>query len=296
MPPTSKRSKSSKRVYNRSKPSYRKAKQVVAKQQKKVRSRNTDTLSVLCKSEYLVTPSQGLNVANYITMFFPILPTSGNDFPSVYDNRDFVMYRAMYDRFRVNSMLTQFTPRPNVLDQANAQNDEGATHQGDNLLHSVIDRDGRGPTNIGSMTAYSSYQKHSILKKQSRKYTVKYPQSMWLDTATPDTSSQATKILGLSGGISYYGENFVEDAGEIWNEPIGTFTVWWRVVFQGKTATKVSYNQETGEVCITPAERFPLKDLSPIYGIHGTINDKRLRFNLSGEPVADPIDDANDVD
>lgn len=283
-----------KRMRNPRKPSYNKAKRVVAKAQKKNKSRNTDTLSMICRSEFLITPTQGGTVANYISQYFPILPDSGNDFPSLYTNKDFVMYRSMYDRFRVNSMLCQFTPRPNVLDQALAQGDAATTHLGDNLLHSCIDRDSRGPTNIGTMAQYSSYQKHSILKKQARKYTVKYPPSMWLDCQSSGTASQATKILGLGGGITYYGENYVEDAGEIWNEPIGTIVVYWAVVFQGKTSTKVTYDAETGEVCIKPQEVLPLKDVSPIYGQHGTIADTRLRYNVSGQPIADPIDEEND--
>jgi len=192
-------------------------------------------------------------------------------------------------------MLVQWTPRPNVLDQFYAQTDD-TNNLGDNLLHYAADRDGRAPTNMGSMMKYSSYFKSSCLLKHSRKYSASYPRGIWMDTNSPTDKSQLSKGLGLQGGISVYGENFLEDGGEVWNEPLGTFTIWWRVVFQGKVAGKVSYNSETSEVCIRPAETLPLKPVNPIYSQHGTIADTRMALDASGIPIAVPIDEANDVD
>lgn len=277
----------------RRKVGLKKARRVIDKVQAKKRKQNSDTMSLLCKSQFDIVPQQGLNVSNYISQFFSLLPDA--DFLSIVDNADFTLYRNLYDRFRVNSMLVQWTPRPNVLDQVNAQADT-VMHLGDNLLHYAADRDGRAPSNIGSMMKYSSYFKIACLKKHSRKYSVSYPRGIWLDTSAPTDKSQLSKGIGLQGGISVYGENFVEDGGEVWNEPLGTFTVWWRVVFQGKTSGKISYNEETQEVCIKPAETLPLKPVNPIYTKHGTIADTRMKLDASGIPFADPIDETNDVD
>lgn len=238
-------------------------------------------------------PQQGLNTSNYVSQFFSLLPDA--DFVSVVNNADFTIYRSLYDRFRVNSMLVQWTPRPNVLDQFNSQTDD-TNNLGDNMLHYVADRDGRGPTNIGSMLKYSSYFKTSCLYKHSRKYGASYPRGIWLDTNAPTDKSQLVKGMGLQGGLSVYGENFLEDGGEVWNEPLGTFTIWWRVVFQGKVAGKVTYNSETQEVCIRPAETLPLKPVNPIYSQHGTIADTRMTLDASGIPQATPIDETNDAE
>jgi len=264
----------------------KKAVRIVGKVQAKKRKQNSDTMSLLCKTQIDIVPQQGLNTSNYVSQFFSLLPDS--DFVSVLNNADFTIYRTLYDRFRVNSMLVQWTPRPNVLDQSNAQSDS-ANNLGDNLLHYACDRDGRAPTQVGAMLKYSSYFKSTVLKKHSRKYSASYPRGIWLDTNSPGDKSQLSKGMGLQGGVSVYGENFLEDGGEIWNEPIGTFTIWWRVVFQGKVAGKVSYNSETQEVCILPAEQIPLKPVNPIYSQHGTIADTRMTLDASGIPHATPI-------
>lgn len=272
----------------------KKAKKVVAKVQAKKRKQNSDTFSLLCKSQFDIVPQQGVTTSNYISQFFPLLPDA--DYAtSLWSNQEFQLFRTIYDRFRVNSILVQWTPRANVLDQALAQNDSN-NNLGDNLIHYASDRDGRAPTNMGSMMKYSSYFKVSALKKHSRTYSASYPKGIWLDCDSPQDKSQLVKGIGLLGGISMYGENYIEDGGEVWNEPLGTVTVWYRVVFQGKTGGNVKYDEETEEVCVTRPELLPLKPVTTIYTQRGTLVETRMTLDASGIPhatVVDPATDAN---
>ena len=174
---------------------------MVAKVTKQKKKQNSDTFSLLCKSQFDIVPAQGVSVSNYINQFITLLPDLDNTIVSLNTNADFTLTRLQYDRFRVNSVLVQWTPRPNVLDQAHAQQDE-TNNLGDNLIHYVAGRDGRGPTNFGQMMKYSSYFKISCLKKHARKYSASYPRGVWLDCDNPTDKSQLSKGMGLQGGLS----------------------------------------------------------------------------------------------
>ena len=144
------------------KPSMAKAKSMVGKQHKAKAKKNMDTFFFKSKVTAAITPTQGVTVANYIYNTFTLDP-AGNG--SAYtNNAEFQLYRSMYDKFRVNSVKVTFTPKANVLDQVNNNNDATLNTTGDGMVHHVVDRDSVAPSNIARLTRYPSYRKTSVLK------------------------------------------------------------------------------------------------------------------------------------
>jgi len=131
------------------------------------------------------------------------------------------------------------TPKGNVLDQANAQNDTLFNNSGDGLVHTCIDRDGVAPSSTAVISRYPSYKKYDIKKPFTRSYSIRYPTGVWLDCQSPSTFSMK-KELGLSGGITLYAEDILEDSGEVWNEPWAQVQVQYNIVFQGKTSNSLT--------------------------------------------------------
>lgn len=263
------------------KPSMAKAKKMVAKQRKTKAKKNMDTFFFVSKVTAAITPSQGNIItgpANYIYNSFTLDP-AGNG--SAYtNNSEFQLYRSMYDKFRVNSVKVTFTPKSNVLDQANNNNDTAYNTTGDGLVHHVVDRDSVAPSNIARMTRYPSYRKTSVLKKFSRTYSVKYPMGVWIDCDSP-TQFAVSRELGLQGGVTIYAENILEDSGEVYNEPWASVLVEHRIVFQGKTQglLKGVYDASNNLVGVTSefTSNDPNLTESPLLNIRGTLDsDKRL--------------------
>jgi len=263
------------------KPSVRKAKAVVTKSKKARASKNLDTFFLKAKMTGVITPTQGATVSNFV-YFSPQLLDPTNDW-SVTKNAEFALYQSMYDQVRVNSIKVTFTPKANVFDAGNAQNDSAYTLTGDGMLHTAIDRDGQIPFNLARVTRYPSYRKHSVLKTFSRTYTCKYPTGVWLDCQNLFEDTTLLKRLGLTGGVGLYGENIVEDRLEIFNEPIGSIVLEYNCVFMGKTSGNLSID-DAGVISIT-------RDTDPIVAPTQTIEIIQggfvgRRYDLSGNLVA----------
>jgi len=272
MPGKSRKSKKSKKV------TLKVAKRKVAKVHKKKAKKNMDTFFFKSKVTAVITPSQGASVANYIYNTFSLDPAGAG---SAYtNNAEFQLYRSMYDKFRVNSVRVTFTPKANVLDQVNNNNDTSYNTTGDGMVHHVVDRDSVGPSNIARMTRYPSYRKTSVLKKFTRVYSVKYPMGIWIDCDAPSQFA-LSRELGLQGGITIYAENVLEDSGEVYNEPWASVLVEHNIVFQGKTQglLKGVYNNNNDLVGVTSefTSFDPNLAQTAILNIRGTLDsDKRL--------------------
>lgn len=220
-----------------SKRAYRKAKRVISKQKKSKVKQNLDTHYVKCVTSMSCTPSQGLTVSNYFSQSFLLTATASQTFYA--NNADFMLYKQMYDRYRVNRVRVKYTPKANVLDSTLIQA-ANLTMSGDGMFHTCIDRDGSGPAGIAQMTRYASYKPYSLHKKWQRSFGVKYPKSVWLDCNDPTGSQARILDIGLGGGITVYAENVPETLGQVTMAPIGDFDVEFDVVFQGKIATKLT--------------------------------------------------------
>lgn len=248
--------------------------------------RNMDTFFLQVKNVGMITPTQGVAVSNYVYNAWSLDPTAPSSGMSHLTNTEFILYQSMYDKYRINSITVTVTPKANVFDAANAQNDAAYTVTGDGCVHTCIDRDSVAPSNIAVISRYPSYRKYSTLKKFTRKYAVRYPTGVWIDCQSPGTFPMV-KELGLTGGITIYAENLIEDKGELLNEPWAEVHVAYNIVFQGKTTNKLSATRdESGNllsVTLTPYQREDNLEQSQVRAIRGTENDEVLEESAFDE-------------
>lgn len=263
------------------KPTMAKAKRMVAGQKKRQYTKNMDTFYLKAKIEGVANPVQGATVANYLSMWFPLLSATAG--APVTNNAEFKLYQGMYDRVRINSVKLTLKPKANVLDLFNAQNDGILNATGSGVYHHVVDRDDQPPASIPRLSRYPSYKRTSVLKPMTRTYSIKYPTSVWLDAQNIFSDTTLLSRLGLAGGIYVYAENILEDNNEIFNEPFCEYMLEYGCVFQGKTQGNLSYDSQTGVVSIAPTQ--PAQIVSDTYIVtSGTFNDRRI--DASGNLVA----------
>jgi len=257
---------------------------MVGKMKAKKARKGMDTFFQRCRTEATITPIQALvtpGLTNYVYNYWSLVGTGAN---TLYDNAQFQQNALIYDKYRVNRVKVTFTPKANVLDALNAQNDGVATLTGSGVVHTCLDRDGAGPSSIAQMIQRSSYRKYSLLKKFSRSYDIKYPVNTWFDCTGdrfgPTNQSQIVQTLGCNGGITIYAENIVEDDLEVFNEPWAEAVIEWDVVFQGRVPPKTSFIlDENGNVTgYTIEQNLPAeqKAQSLVASIRGTVRDTRL--------------------
>lgn len=260
-----------------SKKTLNKAKKVLGNKKMAKSKKGMDTFFQRCRSEGVLIPQQGVTVANYVFSSWGLL---GEGADKLTNNAQFQQNALIYDKFRVNRLRIQIKPKANVMDAAGAQNDTAYNLKGSGVLHSVIDRDGTGPSSISQMVQRSSYRKTSVLKNMTRSYAVKYPTNVWLDCQSPEALVETARQLGLYGGVTIYAEDFIEDNYEVFNEPWAEYTIEWDVVFQGRAAPKTAFTlNEAGEVIgytITRNEVAEQKPMTRAYSVRGTIRDTRL--------------------
>ena len=271
------------------KPTVARAKRVVTKQRKQKAKLNMDTYFLKTKSLFNIAPTQGVSVSNYIYNVYTLDPLGVQS--QYLNNAEFQLWRLQYDKFRVNSVKVTFTPKSNVLDQVNAQNDALLNVTGDGMIHTCLDRDGSAPSSTAMVSRYPSYKPMSIMKTWSRSYSVKYPTGVWIDCDMPQNFRMG-KELGLTGGITMYAENFLEDNAEIFNEPIAEVKVEYNIVFQGKTSNSLSgvYDDLGNLTGVTinasdPTLWFPL---SPLTNVRGLLDaDTRTENEITETKITD---------
>jgi len=243
---------------------------------RKAYAANKDTITTLCRSEFLAVPTQGLTVPNYYYWTQPIWNSS--NLMDITQNKMFLFYCIQYDRWRINSVTLRCRPKANVLDSVVSQNDQSYNLVGDGLVHTVIDRDGNAPQNIPAMSRYSSYKSFSVLKPWSRTYSVKYPGESWLDCSkltTNDNAFDLRSYLGLAGTITIYAENFIEENYEVFNEPWATFSLTYNVSFQGRTGAAIAVDVDQDgvptQVVLKPHPVNADKPVCPPSNVKGTL-------------------------
>lgn len=259
------------------------AHKIVTKDNKRKAKKNMDTHFVKVKVSAAFVPVQGIQTSNYIYSTLPLLDFDNQTGYGIKNCPEFLLWASMYDKFRINSVKWTVTPKANVFDAANANNDTNYNLTGDGMVHEVIDRDGGAPSNIAVLSKYPSYRKHSLQSKWSREYKVTYPTGIWLDCQNPyDTDMRATfKQLGLNGGLTLYGENLIEDNLEVFNEPWANVLIEYNIVFQGKTLGNIRsiYNPETGAfmgVSVEAPDTTPNAPKSTVLPLYGVQKDQRL--------------------
>jgi len=271
------------------KPTVARAKQIVAKTTKAKAKKNMDTFFLKARTQVTAIPTQGVVVANYLSLFFDLMNATAVQ--GVTQNAEFNLYRQLYDKVRINSIKITVQPKANMFTQDAAQNDAQLTLSGDGLVHTAVDRDGAAPGSIARLQRYGSYKKYSVMKPFTRSYSVKYPTGVWLDTDNIYSDSTLLQRLGVFGGITLYAENLVEDKLEIWNEPWANIHIEYNCVFQGKTSASLSVGED-GTVTVSPQETVPLVAYSPLVNIRGSIADTRVSQDASGNFVDTRITDS----
>lgn len=269
---------------------YRKAKQVVAKTNRKLKSKNMDTFALTCRNTVQLVPVQGATVANYIYNFFPLLDNGTSYSYGLVKNAEFILYKQMYDQFRVNSITIKVVPKANVLDQFYNQADSALTNYGDGLYHTAIDRDTAVPWNITMISRYPSYRKYNVKKSWNRTYKITWPKGVWLDCQSPFEDLSLLNRLGCNGGIGVYAENFLEDVAELVNEPVANVVVQFNVVFRGKVNAQLNLNED-GTVTIKHVDLGDAPPFSPAITTGGTFNNARIVSTADTGLVTTPEND-----
>lgn len=273
-----------KRNYRKGMP-FKKAQKVVAKAQAKKRTKNMDTQFLRVKFTGQLIPKQGTTVTNYLNYWQPLCVSGsagGFDWRTA---ADYTVLKYQYDQVRVNRMKIVLTPKANVFDAANAQNDANLTLLGDGMIHSAVDRDSPTPSSVAAMSRYASYQRKSLLKKVVRTYSVKWPVSTWLDCGSEQNGNNTGLLqsIGAFGGVGFYAEDIVEDKWELYNEPYCQITVYFDLVLRGKITPNTGLDA-SGNVILYAPSTIPHCAPSPMIqtggGIAGT--NRRLILDLSG--------------
>lgn len=262
-----------------------------SKSDKKKAKVNLDTKSVVCTTNLVFNATQGALVSNYV---YAGIPFAFNNPNSLGYNMLYNFYKDQYQRVRINKMVVKVTPKANVLDQGNAQLDSNFNLSGDGLVHTVIDRDSIGPSNISTLMKYPSYKPFSVMKPFTREYKCLWPKGVWLPAKQALDSQQSLAILqqvGATGTVTIYGENLLEDNYEILNEPWANIEIQWHCVFQGYdgTAMKVTQDASGNNIySIIPQQAITNAPQSQITVVRGTVRND-ITVDLTGAPVA--VDD-----
>jgi len=286
MPGKYRKSKKSKKV------TLKVAKKVVARVHKKKAKKNMDTFFFKSKVTATITPQQGALVANYIYNSFSLDPTGAS--AAYMQNSEFNLYRGLYDKFRVNSVRVTFIPKANVLDQVNNNNDQSFNTTGDGKIHHCVDRNGVAPSSISRISRYPSYRTNSVLKRFTRTYSVKYPAGIWLECGNPAAFTM-NKELGLTGGVTIYAENILEDTAEVYNEPWASVLVEHNIVFQGKVSGSLTANLDENQNLIGVSVNYTSNDVnltpSTLLNIRGTLQDDKRLVSTDGATLQDSVTD-----
>lgn len=266
-----------------SKKALSKAKRQLANKKKRNAKKNADTFFLRTRVLGSVIPTQGVTVANYISCFWKLLDSSS--VVGVTQSSEFGLFKNIYDRVRINRIKVKITPKANVLDQRNAQ-DEGALNvSGDGKVHTVVLRDDDGySASVTRLMRQPSYRGYSVLKGFTRSYSIKYPTGVWLDCQNIYSDDTLLQRMGAYGGIALYAENILEENLEIFNEPWAQVELTYDCVFQGKVVGALSLD-DSGRVVVAPPAPNAV-DPSPIVAISGTFNDTRVTgFDASGNII-----------
>lgn len=261
--------------------------------------KNEDTYSLICRSKATSIPIQGGLVSNYVYIFGKLIDV--NAAIGVLNNAEYKLYSTMYDQVRINKLVLKVKPKPNVLDIVNNQNDS-FNQVGDNMIHTVIDRNGEARMSTEVFARYSSYKKYSCEKDFTRSYSITYPDGVWLDCRYETLDTTLLQRLGALGGIFVYAENLLEDLGELYNEPWAAVEWEYHCVFRGKNIATLTF-AENGTVSLSPPELMAAPVGSPLINVRGGTyetgaTDMKVHYPTDGgggDQIVEAFDGVNPV-
>lgn len=206
-------------------------------------SSNSDTFSTTISGTLALTPSQGAGTNNYLYGLVSML-NNATGVLNLTTSKEFLMWRNLYDQFRVTLMKVKLIPKGNVVDlvNANLQQESGVLGNvtyGNGRYYTAIDRDSGIPSDVDAIMRYSSHREHKVTSPATRFYYVKYPTGVWLDAQT-STTNELRASLGLFGTVGWYAENLPEATSTLRNTPNFSLEVSWDVTFKGKAIPKLT--------------------------------------------------------
>jgi len=170
---------------------------------------------------------------------------------------------------RVHSVTLKIIPRANMTEQSNliTLNDTAYLTAGKNIFYTVEDRDGIAPASIQTLKKYSSVKEHRNDKKMVRTYRVKYEgQNGWFDCQDTGAMDQIQQNLGLLGGLTVYGESFIERSGQVLNSVWADVEVTYNMTYRGKALVSIAVDADTGKVTLADTPSVTLEALQVFTG------------------------------
>lgn len=251
----------------------RKPKVKKAAKKRRARENNMDTRTEIIKLTGAIVPTQyapggSQRVSNAVYGYWSPSPQFNaglvpQSMP-LFASKEFSLYRNLYDQFRVNSITLTVIPRYTMTDAATlVALTDGTIPQmtmGKGVFYTVEDRDGVAPANIEALKRYASVKQHKINKRMSRKYSVKYGNTLF-DCQDPAGLDDIQRSLGLKGGITVYGESLPELANATANGVWADVEVVYSVTFVGKAAVGLTANED-GSITVSQGDEssnFPLQ-------------------------------------
>lgn len=274
-----------------SKKTMKRAKKQISKRKKSAAKKNMDTFFYRGRMIGSIIPSQGVTVANYISLFFKLMdPTSTT---GVTQLSEFKLFQNIYDQVRINRMTVRVIPKANMLTQVEAQNEDALNVSGDGKVHTCVLRDDSSYS--ASTTRFirqPSYKGFSVLKRWSRSYGIKWARGVWLDCQNIYSDETLLRRIGAYGGVGVYAENILEENSELFNEPYASLEITYDCVFRGKTSSSLSWDAETGVVSVAAPTTFVNPDPTPVVALSGTVSDTLVDgFDENGRIVESAKDD-----
>lgn len=251
----------------------RKPKVKKAAKKRRARENNMDTRTEIIKLTGAIVPTQyapggSQRVSNAVYGYWSPSPQFNaglvpQSMP-LFASKEFSLYRNLYDQFRVNSITLTVIPRYTMTDAATlVALTDGTIPQmtmGKGVFYTVEDRDGVAPANIEALKRYASVKQHKINKRMSRKYSVKYGNTLF-DCQDPAGLDDIQRSLGLKGGITVYGESLPELTNATANGVWADVEVVYSVTFVGKAAVGLTANED-GSITVSQGDEssnFPLQ-------------------------------------
>jgi len=262
--------------------------------------KNQDTFSLTCRSKATAIPQQGGLVSNYVYIFGKLIDVNASI--GVLNNAEYKLYSTMYDQVRINKLVLKVMPKATNLGEDQAQNDN-FNLTGDNIIHTVIDRNSEARMNTEVFARYSSYKKYSAEKDFRRSYSITYPDGIWLDCRSETSDTTLLQRLGALGGIYVYAESLLEDVSELFNEPWASVEWEYHCVFRGKNISTLSFADD-GTVSLSPPELLAAPVGSPLINVRGGTyetgqTDMKVHYQTDegggdqGTTNFDPVDPLN---
>lgn len=278
------------------------------------RGRRVRKMRRIMKRKSLARKARGLALANYNAAQFhtkatwvadvratPIVDSLNNYV--LFDNCAFgtasgidktnqhVLFKKIYDQFRIKAVKMKFYPRFNVSTVGDAAAADAQTQltqpQYTAEMWTVYDRDSKIPSNLIDIQAHPSARRHRIGRTLTRSFKYRYPNGNWIDTNQDYNTTPPNLFLkeqGLYAHQGFYAQNYPAIMDE--SLPVvGRVEITYYVVYRGLVLTNIGIDAEKDIVVLSSnevAQKDP-SDVVPYTGVQ-SVSVSGLVNNSTGLP------------